>query len=116
MEKIAVGSEENRLYLSRWIDLFLEHSNGANKNYIQECLVGILQNNPKSIELTITEEKIVGLIETFLAEAREIEKQPNEHMTTKYLRLFSTFIKCEGGVIKENQNILLEKFFKNPNN
>ena len=78
--------------------------------------MGILQNNPKSIELTITEEKIIGLIEAFLAEARDLEKNPGEPLTTKYLRLFSTFIKCEGGVIKENQNILLEKFFKNPNN
>jgi len=33
-------------------------------------------------------------------------------LTTKYLRLFSTFIKCEDRVLKENQNIILEDFFK----
>lgn len=37
-------------------------------------------------------------------------------LTTKYLKLFSTFIVCEYSVIKENQNIILENFFKNPKN
>ncbi len=37
-------------------------------------------------------------------------------MTTKYLRLFSTFIKCEDRVIKENQQIILDCFFKNIDN
>ena len=37
-------------------------------------------------------------------------------LTTKYLRLFSTFIKCDDRIIKENQKIVLEKFFKDPEN
>lgn len=37
-------------------------------------------------------------------------------MTIKYLRLFSTFIKCEDRVIKENQQIILDCFFKNIDN
>lgn len=37
-------------------------------------------------------------------------------LTTKYLRLFSTFIKCEDRVLKENQNLILNKFFKDKEN
>lgn len=32
------------------------------------------------------------------------------------MRLFSTFIKCENRVIKENQQIILDSFFKNKDN
>lgn len=54
LEKIVVGNSKNKFYLSRWVDLFLEHSKNINREYIQECLVGILQNNPQAIEATIT--------------------------------------------------------------
>ncbi len=37
-------------------------------------------------------------------------------MTTKYLKLFSTFIKCEKRVVKENQTIILNKFFNKEDN
>ena len=32
---VATGYELNRIYISRWIDLFLEHSNNINKSFIQ---------------------------------------------------------------------------------
>ena len=67
---MAVGNEENRIYLSRWVDIFLEHSNNINKSYIQECLVCILQNNPLSIEATINKDKITKLIKSFFIEAK----------------------------------------------
>ena len=60
-----VGNTDNRFYLSRWVDLFLEHSKNINREYIQECLVGILQNNPKAIEATINPDKIKDLIKRF---------------------------------------------------
>jgi hypothetical protein len=91
LEKIAIGSEENRIYLSRWVDVFLEHGNNINKPYIQECLVGILQNNPKCIEATINEQKILKLIDSFFSEIKGVQER---EFPTKYLRLFSTFIKC----------------------
>ncbi len=101
LEKIANGYEDNRIYLSRWVDLFLSHSKKINKSFIQETLVCILQNNPVSIQHTIDEQKILELIESFFAEARPIvENQSEEFLTTKYLRLFSTFIKCEDRVLK----------------
>lgn len=53
LEKIVVGNDKNKFYLSRWVELFLNHSKNINREYIQECLVGILQNNPKAIEATI---------------------------------------------------------------
>ena len=112
MEKIAVGLEENRIYLSRWVDIFLEHSNNINRSYIQECLVGILNNNPVSIEATINEEKIMKLINSFFIEGRK----SSASLTTKYLRLFSTFIKCEDRVLKANQNTIMDKFFKSTEN
>ena len=34
----------------------------------------------------------------------------------KYLKLLSTFIKIDDGVIKSNQEIVLNTFFKNPKN
>jgi hypothetical protein len=45
-----------------------------------------------AIEATIDENKIKNLIYNFFKEAKENKKGP---LTTKYLRLFSTFIKCE---------------------
>ena len=112
IEKIADNNELNRMYISRWVDLFLEHSNNINKSFIQECLVGILQNNPVSIEATIGKENIQMLIKCFFEEAKGIDKKTE--LTTKYLRLFSTFIKCEDRVVKANQYIILNEFFKNP--
>ena len=70
-----------------------------------------MQNNPRSIEATITKDKIMELINSFFEEARR-----ETFLTTKYLRLFSTFIKCEDRVIKENQQIILDCFFKNNDN
>lgn len=60
-------------------------------------MVGILQNNPKAIEATITEKKIDDLIKCFYLEAT---RNRSGDLTTKYLRLFSTFIKCEDRVLK----------------
>ena len=91
LEKIVVGNEKNKFYLSRWVDLFLKHSKNINREYIQECLVGILQNNPTAIEATITEKEIDDLIKCFYAEAARTR---GGELTTKYLRLFSTFINC----------------------
>lgn len=45
LEKIVVDNQNNKIYLSRWIDLFLKHSKTISKEYIQDCLVGILKNN-----------------------------------------------------------------------
>ena len=114
LEKIVVGNNNNKFYLSRWVDVFLKHSKTINREYIQECLVGILQNNPKAIETTITPQEIEDLIKCFYLEAQNMRS--GGELTTKYLRLFSTFIKCEDRVIKENQYIVLEKFFKDPDN
>jgi len=118
LEKIASGYEDNRIYLSRWVDLFLSHSKKINRSFIQETLVCILENNPVSIEQTIDDLKIEELIESFFIEAKHIVDNPasEEFLTTKYLRLFSTFIKCEDRVIKENQTIILNKFFNREDN
>lgn len=62
VEKIAKDFIENKIYFSRWVDLFLEHSNNINKPFIQECLVNILQNNPNSIKAMINEKIINELI------------------------------------------------------
>jgi hypothetical protein len=70
IEKIAANNELNRMYISRWVDLFLTHSKSINLPFIQECLVGILKNNPESILATINEEKIKILIKCFIEEAR----------------------------------------------
>ncbi len=102
------------MYISRWVDLFLKHSNNINQPYIQECLVGILQNNPESIEATINKQKINELIQSFFKEAEVVSA--DTFLTTKYLRLFSTFIVCQDRVIRENQNIILNQFFKNSDN
>ena len=63
-----------------------------------------MQNNPKAIEATINPEKIKDLIKRFYEEAK---KNRTGELTTKYLRLFSTFIKCEDRVLKQNQNVIL---------
>jgi len=65
LEKIVVGNKQNRFYLARWVDLFLEHLKNINREYIQSCLVGILQNNPQAIEATINKAKIIDLIRRF---------------------------------------------------
>ena len=77
--------------------------------------MGILQNNPQAIEATINKDKILDLIKRFYEEAGN-KSNPNPELTTKYLRLFSTFIKCEDRILKENQNIILDNFFKDENN
>ena len=62
VEKIVKEFIENKIYFSRWVDLFLEHSNNINRPFIQECLVNILQNNPVSIKAMISETIINDLI------------------------------------------------------
>ena len=114
LEKTASYNEKNRTYISRWVDLFLEHSNNINRPYIQECLVGILQNNPNSIEATINREKIKEQIKSFFNEAKH--QAPDAFLTTKYLKLFETFIICDDRIIRKNQNIILNEFFKNTEN
>lgn len=46
--------------------MLLQHSNNVNKSFIQECIVGILQNNSDAIMATINEDKIKNLINNFL--------------------------------------------------
>lgn len=60
----------------------------------------------------ITVEIINELIEFFFKEARE---QTDGDLTTKHLRLFSTFIKGDNVIFKDNQKILLNDFFNNGN-
>ena len=108
MEKIVKDFLENKIYFSRWIKLFLQQSNNINKPFIQECLVIILQNNPVSIRAMITEKTIDELINYFFEEAA----QPSEgDLTTKHLRLFSTFIRGDDVIFKENQKKILSGFF-----
>ena len=72
---------------------FLEHSNEANTRVpVLESL-----NNPKSIETTLNAANIVNLIECFLVEARESEKNPKEHLKIEYLRLFLLLFNVRGG-------------------
>ena len=66
----------------------MDHSYKINKSVIQECLVGILQNNRISIEETINDMKIEDLVFQFKEEAKV--SGPN----IKYLKLLSAFIKC----------------------
>ena len=75
--------------------------------------MGILQNNPLAIEATINEKKILDLIKRFYEEAKN---KNNPELTTKYIRLFSTFIKCEDRILKDNQTIILKKFFQDDHN
>jgi hypothetical protein len=94
---------ENKIYFSRWIKLFLQQSNNINKSFIQECLVNILQNNPVSIRAMITEKIIDELINYFFEEAAqqgETAKQGEGDLTTKHLRLFSTFIRGDDVIFK----------------
>ena len=57
--------------MSRWVRIFLDHSNNINKPFIQETLVNILQNNPVSIKSMINAEIIDGLIKNFFIEAEQ---------------------------------------------
>lgn len=104
---------ENKIYFSRWIKLFLQQSNHINKPFIQECLVNILQNNPVSIRAMITEAIIDELINYFFAEAAE---GGEGDLTTKHLRLFSTFIRGDDVIFKENQKKILLDFFMSERN
>ena len=65
IEKIAANNQDNRIYLSRWVELIVEQSNCINQSYIQFCILGILQNNPISIEFTINEKTIIDLVGKF---------------------------------------------------
>lgn len=44
----------------------MEHSYQINQSCIQECLVGILENNSVAIRETITEKTITTLVEMFV--------------------------------------------------
>ena len=80
--------EDNKIYFSKWVDLFIDHTNRINKTFIEECLLAILKNNPKSIQWMIKPETISNQLTSFFEEAsnRIID------LPTKHLRLFSTFI------------------------
>ena len=65
VQKIVKDFLDNKIYFSRWIELFLEHSNKINKVFIQETLVTILENNPVSIKAMIKPETIDKLIDSF---------------------------------------------------
>ena len=96
--------------MSRWVQPVMEHSNAINRNYIQMCILGMLQNNPLSIRLTIQENTIINLIHRFFEEANRLSEIP-----IKYMQLFSTFMKCDDGALKQNQNIILKHFFNSDN-
>lgn len=113
VEKIVKDFLENKIYFSRWIKLFLQQSNTINRPFIQECLVNILQNNPVSIRAMITEPIIDELIGFFFDEAAQ---QGEGDLTTKHLRLFSTFIRGDDVIFKENQRKILNDFFLNDRN
>lgn len=110
LEKIVVNNSSNRIYISRWVERIMEHSYQINQSCIQECLVGILENNSVAIRETITEKTITTLVEMFVKEAKE--KGPQ----VKYLRLLSAFIKCADTVIKSNQDLVLQHFFRSEEN
>ena len=89
-------------------------SNTINKPFIQESLVNILQNNSVSIKAMIKPPIIEELINYFYAQAAE---NGEGDLTTKHLRLFSTFIRGGDDVIfKENQKQILVEFFMNERN
>lgn len=88
-------------------------SNNINKPFIQECLVNILQNNPVSIRAMITDSIIEELINYFFTEAAE---NGEGDLTTKHLRLFSTFIRGDDVIFKENQKKILVDFFMSERN
>ncbi len=73
--------------------MMLNHSNQLDEIYIQNCIVGILQNNPVSIKYTINEKIIHEQIDNCIALIEKKRKGPDE-LSTKYLKLFETFIKC----------------------
>lgn len=57
----------------------------------------------------ITADIINELIKFFFKEASETDGD----LTTKHLRLFSTFIKGDDVIFKDNQKIILTDFFNN---
>lgn len=61
-----VNNSKNRIYISRWVERIMEHSYQINQSCIQECLVGILENNSVAIRETITEKTITTLVEMFV--------------------------------------------------
>ena len=58
VQNIVKDFPDNKIFFSRWVDLFIEHTNRINKTFIQECLVAILKNNPVSIKWMIKPETI----------------------------------------------------------
>lgn len=110
LEKIVINCEENRIYISRWVELIMDHSYKISKSCIQACLVGILQDNSISIAETINDEKIQDLVYMFKDDA----KRNSPH--TKFLKLLSAFIKCAGTVFRENQERVLRMFFQDESN
>lgn len=115
VQNIVKDFEDNKIYFSRWVDLFIEHSNRINKTFIQECLVAILKNNPVSIKWMINADTINSQIASFFQEATEACAK-RQDMPTKHLRLFSTFIRGENVVMKENQKHIFWHFFNNEHN
>ena len=78
------------------------------------CILGMLDNNPVSIKYPINEKTIVNLVFKFFEEAKKLDEKTE--LPVKYLTLFSTLIRCEDQVIKENQLLVLKHFFLNEQN
>jgi len=78
------------------------------------CILGMLDNNPVSIKYTINERTIMDLVFKFFEEVKNIDERTE--LPVKYLTLFSTLIRCEDQVIKENQLLVLKHFFLNDQN
>jgi len=110
LEKIVINCKENRIYISRWVELIMDHSYKIDKTCIQECLVGILQENSISIEETINDDKIRDLVYMFKDDAKRNGPQ------IKFLRLLSAFIKCADDVFRDNQERVLRMFFQEETN
>jgi hypothetical protein len=107
VQHIVKDLEDNKIFFSRWLEYFIDYSNKINKPFIQECLLAILKNNPKSIEYMINKETIGSQMASFFQEASENKGD----MPTKHLRLFSSFIRGEDFVMRYNQQLIFNSFF-----
>lgn len=76
--------------------------------------MAILKNNPVSIKWMINSATIDNQIYSFFQEASAVGTETD--MPTKHLRLFSTFIRGENVVMKENQKHIFWHFFNNEHN
>ena len=112
MQHTVQDFEDNKIFFSRWLELYIEYSNRINRSFIQECLLAILKNNPKSIEYMISRETINSQISSFFQEA----SSTTGDMPTKHLRLFSSFIRGEDFVMRYNQQIIFGEFFNSEDN